>query len=120
MEPMELENIEKVRHYALKKYCDILAGEFELPKFQSMDNIETEYLSKDVDTKEFVDQGLFGLSGIKEVDLVKLLEKIDLFYDKLQNAKTKFSDSSQIKELKIRHLICLCLIHMEHFLKRKG
>ena len=106
MKPDALENIEKVRHYALQKYVDILEGEFELPKFQSMDNIDTEYLSKDVDNREFVDQGLFGFSGIDESNIMKLLEKIEMFYEKLQNAKTKFSESSQIKELKniIKHV----------------
>lgn len=33
---MEIESIEKVRQYALQKFCEISDGEFELPKYQSM------------------------------------------------------------------------------------
>ncbi len=98
---MELEeNIEKVRYYVLGKFYEVLDGEFGFPKSQSLDGIHTEYISKDIDTREFVDKGLFGFPALQENDLEKLLAKIELFYEKLQYAKSNFIESSQIKELK--------------------
>lgn len=98
---MEFEKqIEEVRHYALKKFYEILNGEFGFPKFQSMDGIQTEYFSKDIDTREFVDKGLFGYSHLESNDLEKLLAKIELFYESLQQAKNNFIEHDQSTELK--------------------
>ena len=97
---MEIESVEKVRQYALQKFREILDGEFELPKYQSMDGIETEYLSQDTDTREFVDRGVFGLLNVGEDDFLDVLDLMEMFCEKLQHAKKKFSKSNQIKELK--------------------
>jgi hypothetical protein len=97
---METKNIENVRAYALNKFCEILDGKYELPKYQSLDDIETEYISQDIDTREFVDNGIFGLLGVGEDGLMELLEPIEAFCDKLQQARKKFSESHQINELK--------------------
>ena len=97
---MGKEHIENVRTYALNKFCEILDGKYELPKHQSLDDIETEYISQDIDTKEFVDNGIFGLLGMEEDSLMELLEPIQLFIEKLQQARKKFSESNQINELK--------------------
>ena len=97
---MELKNVEKVRQYALQKFCEMVDGEFELPKYQSMDGIETEYLSQDIDTKEFIDQGVLGLLDVGEDNFIELLDLMEMFCEKLQHAKKKFSKSNQIKELK--------------------
>lgn len=99
MSHKESESIKKVRQYALKKFTEILDGSYELPKYQSMDDIETDYISQDTDTKDFVDQGMFGILEIEENDLLQLLEPIELFSEKLQKAKAKFSESNQIDEL---------------------
>ena len=58
------ENIEKVRYYTLGKFYEVLDGEFGFPKSQSMDGVYTGYISKDIDTRDFVDKGLFGFSPI--------------------------------------------------------
>jgi len=97
---MEIESIEKVRTYVLQKFCEILDGEYEIPKYQSMDGIETEYTSQNIDTREFVDCGVFGLVDMQEDTLLELLEPIEMFTEKLQQAKAKFSETNQINELK--------------------
>ena len=97
---MDKEHIEKVRSYALKIFYEIFDGKFELPKYQNMDGIETEYISQDINTREFVDNGIFGLLGVEEDGLLELLEPIEMFREKLQQARKKFSESNQINELK--------------------
>ena len=97
---MDTENILTVRTYALKKFCEIFDGEFELPKYQSMDGIETEYISDDFDARDFVDKGIFGLLDMDENDLLGQLEPIEMFAQKLHHARKKFSESNQINELK--------------------
>lgn len=100
MKDMGLEHIEKVRQYTLWKFYELLDGEFELPKYQSMDNIETKYISQDIATRDFIDRGIFGLLDMGENDFLASLEKIERFCQKLQHSKTKFSETHQIKELK--------------------
>lgn len=100
MKNMELESVEKVRQYVCKKFFDIFDGEYELPKYQDMDDIQTEYITKDVDTRAFVDQGIFGLLTRENDNLVYAMDKIEQFYEKLQSAISKYSDSPHIKELK--------------------
>ena len=98
---MEFEKqIEEVRHYVLKKFFEILNGEFGFPKFQNMDGIQTEYISKDIDTRDFVDKGLFGFSNLEANDLEKLLAKMELFYETLQQARNNYIENYQANELK--------------------
>lgn len=100
METMEPEQIKNVRLYAVRKFDEILDGKFDFPKYQCMDKIDTKCLSHDIDTQDFVDEGLFGISGIWDEDLVLLIETIELLHEKLENAKVKYSENDQVKELK--------------------
>ena len=100
MRHTDFESIEKVRRYALHKFYEIFEGEYELPKFQSLDGIETEYISQDINTGDFVDQGIFGILDTEGDDLFELLDPLEMFYEQLQHAKKKFSKSVQAKELK--------------------
>ena len=121
MRHMDFESIEKVRQYALHKFFEIFDGEYELPKYQSMDGIETEYISQNIDTREFVDQGIFGILDREEDDLLELLDPMEMFYEKLQHAKKKFSKSIQVKELnKIIEIVERKIDRLKHLLDSKN
>lgn len=115
METNVLDQVD-VRQFVLKRYSDFMGGAFGLPKFQSMDGIDTEYVSTDMDAEEFVKKEFFDFTGISEEQLIEVVNKLEVFSDQLGSTKLYFSENQHIRELE--KIIACVKIEIEH-LKEK-
>lgn len=100
MKPVELENIEKVRHYVCEKLTEIFDGDYNIPNLQDISDIQMAYMSEDTDTHEFVDQGIFGWVSQDEETLIKSMDKMEIFCARLKESVSKYTQSPCIRELK--------------------